>query len=56
LVLAGIIMERRRRKREGYVPMTMDMDKSRGNLERIPPETLLGGLGEKGEKGEVPKL
>ncbi len=51
-------MERRRRRKEGYVPMSMDMDKSGGNLERIPPETLLGGLssGEKGGKGEVPKL
>ncbi|KAK0825559.1 hypothetical protein LTR03_017430 [Friedmanniomyces endolithicus] len=58
LVLAGIVMERRRRRKEGYVPMSMDMDKSGGNLERIPPETLLGGLssGEKGGKGEVPKL
>ncbi|KAK3073876.1 hypothetical protein LTR53_004175 [Teratosphaeriaceae sp. CCFEE 6253] len=53
LVLAGILMERHRRKREGYVPMPMSTDKG-GNLQRIPPETLLEGLGEKGER--APKL
>lgn len=50
IVAAGILMERRRRKREGYVPMQMDKN---GNLQRIPPESLLGGLG---EKSSPPKL
>ncbi|KAK5124190.1 hypothetical protein LTR85_001893 [Meristemomyces frigidus] len=50
LVVAGILMERQRRRREGYVPMQMDKN---GNLQRIPPESLLGGLG---EKGSPPKL
>ena len=50
LVIAGILMERRRRRKEGYVPMSMDRN---GNLQRIPPETLLGGLG---EKNSPPKL
>lgn len=50
LVVAGILMERHRRRREGYVPMSTDKN---GNLERIPPETLLGGLG---EKGSPPKI
>ncbi|TKA23058.1 hypothetical protein B0A50_07374 [Salinomyces thailandicus] len=45
IVVAGILIERARRRREGYVPMSMD--KSTGNLQRIPPESLLGGLGEK---------
>ncbi|TKA73518.1 hypothetical protein B0A55_05315 [Friedmanniomyces simplex] len=48
LVLTGIFLERRRRRREGWVPMAMDKS---GNLRRIPPESLLGGLG--GEKGGV---
>ncbi|KAK4550153.1 hypothetical protein LTR36_003120 [Oleoguttula mirabilis] len=50
LVAAGILMERRRRKKEGYVPMQRDKN---GNLQRIPPESLLGGLG---EKGSPPKI
>ena len=50
IVVAGIIMERVRRKREGYVPMSMDKN---GNLQRIPPESLLGGLG---EKESAPKI
>ena len=44
LVSAGVLMERQRRKREGYVPMAKDKG---GNLSRIPPESLLGGLNEK---------
>lgn len=54
LVVAGILIERHRRKKEGYVPMSQNMgsDKS-GNLNRIPPETLFGGLG---DKEGAPKL
>lgn len=51
LVLAGILLERARRKREGYIPMSKD--RGNGNLSRIPPETLLGGLQ---EKNDAPKL
>ena len=51
IVVAGILMERARRRKEGYVPMSMDKN---GNLERIPPETLLGGLG--GSKASPPKV
>ncbi|KAK3675763.1 hypothetical protein LTR78_004404 [Recurvomyces mirabilis] len=50
IVIAGILMERHRRRREGYVPMPMD---KASNLARIPPESLLGGLG---EKSAPPKL
>jgi len=50
MVLAGIMMERRRRRKEGYVPMSMDRN---GNLQRIPPESLLGGLN---EKEQPPKI
>lgn len=50
LVVCGILMERQRRRREGYVPMSMDRN---GNLQRIPPHTLLEGLN---EKEKPPKL
>jgi hypothetical protein len=50
IVVTGICIERQRRRKEGYVPMQMDKN---GNLSRIPPETLLGGLG---EKDDAPKL
>ncbi|WPH02687.1 Hypothetical protein R9X50_00555300 [Acrodontium crateriforme] len=50
LVVAGLVLERSRRRREGYVPMPLDRT---GNLQRIPPETLLGGLE---EKHSPPKL
>ena len=50
IVVAGILIERRRRKKEGYVPMSLDRN---GNLSRIPPETLLGGIG---EKDKAPKI
>lgn len=52
LVVAGILLERFRRRREGYVPMSKD--RGNGNLSRIPPSELLGGLEEK--KGSPPRL
>lgn len=52
LVVAGILLERLRRKREGYVPMSTD--RGTGNLNRIPPNELLGGLEEK--KGSPPRI
>ena len=51
IVVAGILIERQRRRREGYVPMQMDKN---GNLQRIPPETLLGNL--EGGKQDTPKV
>ena len=51
IVVAGILMERARRRREGYMQMTPDKN---GNLQRIPPETLLSGLN--GEKASAPKV
>lgn len=50
LVVAGILVERTRRRREGYVPMR---NQRNGNLSRIPPESLLQRLG---EKESAPKL
>jgi len=52
LVVAGILLERFRRKREGYVPMSKD--RGNANLNRIPPSELLGGLEEK--KNSPPHL
>jgi hypothetical protein len=52
LVVAGILLERFRRRREGYVPMSKD--RGNGNLNRIPPSELLGGLEEK--KDSPPRL
>ena len=52
LVVAGILLERFRRRREGYVPMSKD--RGNGNLSRIPPNELLGGLEEK--RGSPPRL
>jgi hypothetical protein len=50
MVVVGILLERRRRKREGYVPMTVD---KKGNLDRLPPEELFGNM----EKtGSAPRL
>lgn len=50
LVLFGVLMERNRKRREGYVPMQAYKG---GNLARIPPQSLLGGLN---EKGNAPRL
>nr|POE49457.1 polarized growth protein rax2 [Quercus suber] len=44
LVLVGLLMERHRKRKEGYVPMQQHKG---GNLSRIPPQSLLGGLREK---------
>jgi len=47
LVVAGILMERYRRRREGYVPMQSMRAGQHDNLGRIPPERLFGSLQEK---------
>jgi hypothetical protein len=45
LVVAGILAERYRRRRDGYVPapQTMPQDKF-SNMSRVPPEHLFGGM------------
>jgi len=43
LVVAGIMAERIRRKREGYVPAPTQMYDKNNNMHRIPPEHLLAG-------------
>ena len=51
IVVAGILMERQRRRREGYVPMQID---KHSNMSRIPPEKLFGGLN--GDKPDSPQV
>lgn len=46
MVVAGILVERRRRRKEGYVPMTATFDKG-NNIARVPPESLFHNLEEK---------
>lgn len=43
IVVAGILLERRRRRNEGYVPMDTNRD---ANLARVPPSSLLARLGD----------
>ncbi|KAH6675609.1 cortical protein marker for cell polarity-domain-containing protein [Halenospora varia] len=46
MVVAGVIAERIRRKREGYIPApTNSYDRSAG-MSRVPPEQLFGSLGQ----------
>jgi hypothetical protein len=46
LVIAGILAERYRRKRDGYMPapQSMPVDKNL-NMSRLPPEHLFGSMG-----------
>ncbi|OBT53610.1 hypothetical protein VE04_06621 [Pseudogymnoascus sp. 24MN13] len=45
LVVAGIIAERLRRKREGYVPAPTNMFDKTSQMNRLPPEQIFGTLG-----------
>lgn len=55
LILAGTLIERYRRKAEGYqLAPTSYFDKT-ANMGRIPPEHLFGRLGQKG-RGDTPML
>ncbi|CAD0096164.1 unnamed protein product [Aureobasidium vineae] len=44
LVVIGILVERHRRRRQGYVPMPQLRPDQHANLNRIPPESLFGTL------------
>lgn len=50
LVLAGIILDRLRKKREGYAPAPTSMYDRSSGIHRIPPHELLQSLG-KGHPG-----
>lgn len=48
MVIAGIIAERIRRKREGYVPAPTNMFDKTSQMSRLPPEQIFGTLGNRG--------
>jgi hypothetical protein len=54
IVAAGIILDRLRKKREGYVPAPTSMYDRGSGIQRIPPQQLLESLG-KG-RGGVPQV
>ncbi|PSK60523.1 hypothetical protein B9Z65_673 [Elsinoe australis] len=53
IVVAGILIERYRRRREGYAPIKQLSPDQQANLSRVPPERLFGTLT---EKGGAPKI
>ncbi|KAI9684535.1 MAG: hypothetical protein M1822_005623 [Bathelium mastoideum] len=57
LVVAGILVERDRRRREGYTPINAQNFLSRSNnIDRVPPESLFGPLGGEKLEGGSPRL
>ncbi|KAK4127076.1 hypothetical protein N657DRAFT_566919 [Parathielavia appendiculata] len=48
IVAAGIVLDRIRKRQEGYVPAPTSMIDRGSGMARIPPEELLGGLGRRG--------
>ncbi len=48
LVVAGIVIERYRRRAEGYQPAPTQYFDKTANMGRIPPEDLFGRLGQRG--------
>ena len=44
LVVAGVLIERYRRKSEGYIPAPTSYFDKTSNMGRIPPEHLFGRL------------
>ncbi|KAH6854623.1 cortical protein marker for cell polarity-domain-containing protein [Chaetomium sp. MPI-CAGE-AT-0009] len=48
IVAAGILLDRLRKRREGYVPAPTSMFDRGSGIARIPPHELLGGLGRRG--------
>lgn len=55
LVLAGIILDRLRKKREGYTPAPTSMYDRGSGIQRIPPHELLESLGH-GRSGAPPRV
>lgn len=45
IVVAGLFLDRVRKKREGYVPAPTSMYDRGSGIQRIPPEELLGNVG-----------
>ncbi|KAK6206558.1 hypothetical protein LQW54_007628 [Pestalotiopsis sp. IQ-011] len=54
IVVAGLALDRYRKKRDGYVPAPTSYDRG-GGMSRIPPEELLDSLS-KGRSGAAPHI
>jgi hypothetical protein len=48
IVAAGMVLDRLRKRREGYMPAPTSMFDRGSGMARIPPHELLGGLGRRG--------
>lgn len=55
LIVAGIFIERYRRKQEGYIPAPTAYPDKTSNIGRIPPEYLFGRL-EQGYRADAPMI
>ena len=55
LIVAGIFIERYRRKQEGYIPAPTSYPDKTSNIGRIPPEYLFGRL-EQGYRADAPMI
>lgn len=55
IVVGGIIAERIRRRREGYMPAPTNMYDKASQMARLPPEQLFGTVGN-GRNGGAPML
>lgn len=55
LIVAGIFVERYRRKQEGYIPAPTTYPDKTSNIGRIPPEYLFGRL-EQGYRADAPMI
>jgi Cortical protein marker for cell polarity len=55
IVVAGILAERIRRKREGYMPAPTNMFDKASQMSRLPPEQLFGTVGH-GRSAAVPTI
>jgi hypothetical protein len=46
IVVAGLFLDRLRKRREGYIPAPTSMYDAGSGMQRIPPEELLGNVGQ----------
>ena len=56
LVAAGYLIERGRRRKEGYRPAPQNYYEKTANMDRIRPEQLFGTLGRGKGEGRVDRL
>src|SRR5271170_4945628 len=55
IVVAGILAERIRRKREGYIPAPTNMYDKASQISRLPPEQLFGTV-RHGRSAAIPTI